>query len=517
MEPSAKQDLDELEHPVDPPLEQPPEQPVDPGGGGTVPSVSAALVPDPPPGSTAIPSGDTAIPSGNTTVPSGDTAVPSGNTAVPSGATAPGVAAVATAPAATAPVATAPTPVAAGGDTVTTPERLGEYLVRRLLGEGGMGKVYEAEERLSKRKVALKVLRPELSRSEHGRRLFLNEMTILAHLDHPNVVRCLSCTEVEGELVMALELLEGPTLRELLAQRQRLPWTEAVAIASQIAAGLQAAHSQQPAIVHRDLKPDNVALVGGAGTLQVKVMDFGIAKVLEALSSTTTHSVGTLQYMSPEQIDAGTIGPRTDLYALGLVLYEMLAGRPPFESPSPRELLNKQCTEAPPPLPDDVRGMVPKGIERLLLQLLQKRPEDRPEDAAAVLEALEPFATAGVPTLAPTPASSTVPPVGAAGPMTPMGPMGSAAEQAAPDAARAKAKKPVAADTIGIVERAAAPRQVPAPLAIAIILLLSVVAGVVTYLVRTGVANGATEDIASPQGAAGVEVPDRPAVASRPS
>lgn len=446
-----------------------------------------------------------APPQGSTAIPSGDTAIPSGNTAVPSGKTAPGVAAVATAP--------APTVVASGGDTVTNPERLGEYLVRRLLGEGGMGKVYEAEERLSKRKVALKVLRPELSRSEHGRRLFLNEMTILAHLDHPNVVRCLSCTEVEGELVMALELLEGPTLRELLAQRQRLPWTEAVAIASQIAAGLQAAHSQQPAIVHRDLKPDNVALVGGGQALQVKVMDFGIAKVLEALSSTTTHSVGTLQYMSPEQIDAGTIGPRTDLYALGLVLYEMLAGRPPFESPSPRELLNKQCTETPPPLPDDVRGTVPKGIERLLLELLQKRPEDRPPDAAAVLEALEPFATAG-PTLSPMPASSTVPPIGAAGPMTPMV---AAAEQAVPEAARVKANKPIAADTIGIVERASAPRQVPAPMAIAIIVLLSVVAGVVTYLVRTGVANGATEDIASPQGAAGVEAPDRPAVASRPS
>src|SRR5204863_8044114 len=134
-----------------------------------------------------------------------------------------------------------------------TRERLGEYLVKRLIGEGGMGKVFEAEERLSKRRVALKVLRPELARAEEARRLFLNEMTILAHLDHPNVVRSLASTEVDGELVMALEFLEGETLRERLG-RGRLPWPAAVAIASDVAAALGAAHGQQPPIVHRDLK-----------------------------------------------------------------------------------------------------------------------------------------------------------------------------------------------------------------------------------------------------------------------
>src|SRR5690606_37598709 len=137
--------------------------------------------------------------------------------------------------------------------------------------------------RLSHRRVALKVLRPELSRSETGRSLFLNEMTILAHLDHPNVVRCLACTEVDGELVMALEYLEGPTLRQILADRGRLPWGEAVAIVGQVAAGLSAAHGQEPAIIHRDLKPENVVVLPD-GT--VKVMDFGIAKVLQALGST---------------------------------------------------------------------------------------------------------------------------------------------------------------------------------------------------------------------------------------
>src|SRR5690349_6009420 len=102
-------------------------------------------------------------------------------------------------------------------------DRIGEYLVRRLVGEGGMGKVYEAEERLSRRRVALKVLRPELGRSEDARAMFINEMNILAHLDHPNVVRCLACTEADGQLVMVLELLEGETLRQRLAARGRLP------------------------------------------------------------------------------------------------------------------------------------------------------------------------------------------------------------------------------------------------------------------------------------------------------
>ena len=137
-----------------------------------------------------------------------------------------------------------------------------------------MGKVYEAEERLSRRRVALKVLRPELGRSEEARRRFLDEMTILAHLDHPNIVRSLASTEVDGELVMALEFLEGPTLRQVLADRGRLSWTEAAALVVQIAAGLGAAHRQSPPIVHRDLKPENVIVLPDG---RVKVMVFGIA------------------------------------------------------------------------------------------------------------------------------------------------------------------------------------------------------------------------------------------------
>src|SRR4051794_1781904 len=146
-----------------------------------------------------------------------------------------------------------------------TMQQIGDYLVRRLVGEGGMGKVYEAEERLTKRRVALKVLRPELARNEDGRRLFLNEMSILAQLEHPNVVRSLASMEIDGQLVMALEFLNGRTFRQELTRRGKLPWAEALEIIVQIAEALDAAHSHAPPIVHRDLKPENVMLLSEDG------------------------------------------------------------------------------------------------------------------------------------------------------------------------------------------------------------------------------------------------------------
>ena len=265
-------------------------------------------------------------------------------------------------------------------------ETIGEYTVVRLVGEGGMGKVYEAEERLSGRKVALKVLRPELTGDEEGRRLFTNEMKILAQLEHESLVRSLAAFEHEGRLVLVLELLEGETLRSRLQKSGKLPWMEAVDIASRIAAALKVAHASD--VVHRDLKPENVMLTPGSGGGGVKVMDFGVAKVLCAhTGNVPSQSVGTLQYMSPEQIDAKPVDGRSDLYALGLLLYEMIGGTAPFRSASPRELLNMQCTAAPPPLEVEL----PRGVRELVTKLLAKAPEDRPAKADVVVDALAPF------------------------------------------------------------------------------------------------------------------------------
>jgi serine/threonine-protein kinase len=340
-------------------------------------------------------------------------------------------------------------------------QRIGEYVVRRLVGEGGMGKVYEAEERLSKRRVALKVLRPELTRSEEGRRLFLNEMQILAQLEHPNVVRSLATCEVDGQLVMALEFLDGRTLRQELVDRGRLPWPEAVRIVVAIAEGLAAAHAQQPAVVHRDLKPENVMLSEGGA---VKVTDFGVAKILAAAHATNTQSVGTLQYMSPEQIDARAIDARSDLYALGLVLYECLSGAAPFRSSSPRELLNQQCTQAAPELPEEVRSTLPAGVEQVMFRMLEKSPDARPSTAAEVVEKLAPFVAAS---------SRSRGPVGAPSPTLVSTPHAAAVKRA---------------DTLELIERAAQPRQISTLVAVALIIVLSLVAGLAAYMLRLRIA-----------------------------
>jgi eukaryotic-like serine/threonine-protein kinase len=199
------------------------------------------------------------------------------------------------------------------------PVRVGDYIIHRLIAEGGMARVYEGEEVLSHRKVAVKVLRAELAHSNAVRRRFLAEMRILANLDHPNIVRCLLCTEIEGRPVMVLELLEGWTLREMLAAKQTLGWSEMVGYAVQIARALEAAHTRTPAVVHRDLKPENVIIQRDGS---VKVMDFGIAKIMQTVIVASSHAVGTMQYMSPEHIDAKPIDGRADLFALGLLMWD---------------------------------------------------------------------------------------------------------------------------------------------------------------------------------------------------
>ena len=383
------------------------------------------------------------------------------------------------------PAQTAETPPGSGSGAGTgsaldsEPRRIGDFLVHRLIGEGGMGKVYEAEERLSKRRVALKVLRSELSRSEVGRRQFVNEMGILASLDDPHVVRCLHCTEVDGELIMALEFLEGETLRERMHRDRALPWDEVVAIAWQIAAALEAAHAGDHPIIHRDLKPENVMLLEGG---RVKVMDFGIAKIVQAAAGNTTHSVGTLQYMSPEQIDARPLSPRSDLYALGLVMWELLAGRPPFEAESPRVLLDKLCTEPAPQLPEAARRGLPRGVEQLVHQLLEKAAEDRPAGASAVLEALEPFRPAELSTTR----SGTKPGRSVSNELAQPTPVPAEASKASSPSSSGATHElaPKRLDTVGVIQQAAAPRQIPTKLAATIIVSLSLCAGLVTWLIR---------------------------------
>ncbi len=279
-------------------------------------------------------------------------------------------------------------------DPIQPPVRVGDYIVHRLIAEGGMARVYLGEEVMSRRRVAIKVLRTELAHSEDLRRLFLTEMGILANLDDLNIVRCLLCTEIEGRPVMVLELLEGWTLREMINSRVALSWFEMVNYALQIAKALRAAHSRTPPVVHRDLKPENVMVLPDG---RVKVMDFGIAKIVASTRGATIHDVGTPQYMSPEQIDALAIDGRSDLFTLGLLMWEMLAGRPPFIGDSPRVLLEKICSEPAPRLPDRAREGLPPHIEALIFRLLEKDPNARPASAAEVVALLEPWTKTAAP------------------------------------------------------------------------------------------------------------------------
>jgi serine/threonine-protein kinase len=271
------------------------------------------------------------------------------------------------------------------------PRRFGDYLIHGVLGEGGMAVVYAGEEVLSHRRVALKVLRAEFAQSEKGRKQFLTEMRILANIDDPHIVRCLLCTEIEEQPVMVLEQLDGWTLRTMLDNRVAVPWREAVGYAQQIAKALKAAHAHRPPVVHRDLKPENIMCLTDG---RVKVMDFGIAKVLQTLAGSTTHPIGTMQYMSPEHIDAEQVDGRADLFALGLIMWEMLAGRPPFVAESPRRLLERVCNQPTPPLPDHAREGMPPQLEQLIYRLLEKDRRARPSSAAEVVVSLEPFMAA---------------------------------------------------------------------------------------------------------------------------
>jgi eukaryotic-like serine/threonine-protein kinase len=277
---------------------------------------------------------------------------------------------------------------------VSGPERIGNYRVVRALGEGGMGAVYEAVEELSGRRVALKVLHANLVRNADARARFFNEMRIMASFEHPNVARSLASFEVEGKPVLVLELYDGRTLRDEISAGA-LPVHRALAVAMGIASALAAAHERAEPIVHRDLKPENVMVLGDGS---IRVMDFGIAKVLGDQSNLTraSQAVGTVLYMSPEQAESRAVTPQTDLYALGLVMYEMLTGRPVFDGPSIMGILRAHCETPAPPLPDAVRRVAPPDLERLILGLLAKTPEHRPPGARFVLGQLHQIATRGL-------------------------------------------------------------------------------------------------------------------------
>lgn len=250
---------------------------------------------------------------------------------------------------------------------------LGQYRITARLGEGGMGEVYLANDEMLDREVALKMLRPELAHRKEIAERFRAEAVTLARLDHPNIARLHGMSKEAGHLFMVMEFVPGETLFERVARQGGLPWRDAVALSAQALDALHYAHAHH--VVHRDVKPANlIARPDG----RVKVTDFGIARVLGSARATRAgHIVGTLEYMAPEQIRGEEVDGRADLYAAGIVLYELLTGRVPFSATTEYELMRMQL-EAP---VQPVAGDVPAWCDAVLTRALAKSPADRYQSA----------------------------------------------------------------------------------------------------------------------------------------
>lgn len=272
-----------------------------------------------------------------------------------------------------------------------SPPTIGPYRVIRQLGKGGMGVVYEAVHDAIERRVAIKVLHPEYAKDRETAARFFNEARAVNRIEHPSLVQISDYGHTgEGTAYLIMEFLRGESLADRLdrlrAAGQRLAVTEVVRITWQIADALRAAHAKQ--IVHRDLKPGNLMLVRdpiAPGGERVKVLDFGIAKLMEnGTRRTSTGAVmGTPLYMSPEQCrGAGEVDERSDVYSLGAMLYEMLAGRCPFEAAGGGEVLGMHLFVEPPPLAP-LAPLAPAELVALTHRLLVKDREKRPRMAAA--------------------------------------------------------------------------------------------------------------------------------------
>jgi serine/threonine-protein kinase len=263
--------------------------------------------------------------------------------------------------------------------------KVNNYELTRLLGEGGMGAVYLAEHPLLGRKAAVKILKPEFVANQDLVQRFLNEARAANAIHHPNIIDIIDVGLLpEGVPYMMMEFLEGESLASRLQRMQRLPLGEAVKHARQTASALAAAHAL--GIVHRDLKPDNLFVIPDAqnpGQERIKVLDFGIAKLRPEFSPGTPKTsvgalMGTPAYMSPEQCMGKTaeIDHRSDIYALGIIFYEMLCGQPPFAGQNFGELFLQHVNGVPRP-PRSLVPEIPVHIEAMILKALEKEPSDR--------------------------------------------------------------------------------------------------------------------------------------------
>ncbi|MFB7835444.1 protein kinase [Streptomyces sp. NPDC056056] len=269
----------------------------------------------------------------------------------------------------------------------------GRYELATVIGQGGMGQVWTAYDRRLDRRVAVKLLKPATmtgpaTAADELRRRFVRECRVTAHVDHPGLVTVHDAGSEGEDLYLVMQYVEGADLADHLAEHDPYPWEWAVSVAAQLCAVLAAVHAVP--IVHRDLKPRNVMVRPDGSVL---VLDLGVASVLDSDTTRLTHTgspIGSPAYMAPEQAMGGAVGPSTDLYALGVLLHELLSGNVPFAGSTALGVLHRHLYEPPVPL-RQLRPEVPEPLEGLVLRLLAKDPRERPSGAHEVYEGLLPL------------------------------------------------------------------------------------------------------------------------------
>ncbi len=261
--------------------------------------------------------------------------------------------------------------------------RVGDYDVVGLIGAGGMGRVYKVRSIISNRDEAMKVLLPDLNSEHELAERFIVEIRTLAALEHPNIAQLRTAFQFQNQLIMIMEFVEGATL-EKLASDSALPVDRVLDYATQTLSALSFAHSH--GVIHRDIKPANIMITTHG---QVKLMDFGIAKNADEMHLTRPGmTIGSVYYMSPEQVRGGTVDARSDLYSFGVTLYESLTGRKPFRADTSFSVLNAHLNEAPVP-PIEVNAGLSPALNNIVLRALAKSPNDRFQTAQEFHDALK--------------------------------------------------------------------------------------------------------------------------------
>src|SRR5438128_2274757 len=258
------------------------------------------------------------------------------------------------------------------------------YMIMQLLGEGGMGAVYKAKDRELNRMVALKVIRPDLARNESIIQRFKQELILAHQVTHKNVIRIYDLGEAEGLKFITMEYIEGEDLRALIQEKKKLQPEEAVEIMQQVCRALEAAHAV--GVIHRDLKPQNI-MRDASG--RILVMDFGLARTVEGDGMTQTGAmVGTMEYMSPEQALAKDLDQRSDLFAAGLIFYELLTRQVPFRAESALASLIKRTQERAIPISDHDQT-IPRPLSNIVSKCLERDPNARYQSSSEMLRDLD--------------------------------------------------------------------------------------------------------------------------------